>query len=100
MLSLQVHPLILTTIIGKSSYESICFYCLVAKLCLTLAMPWTIVFQAPLSVGFFRQEYWSGLPFPSPGDLPDPRIKFMSPELAGGFSTTELPAKPVRVYER
>ena len=36
------------------------------------AIPWTVVHQAPLSVGFFRQEHWSGLPFPSPGDLPDP----------------------------
>ena len=45
---------------------------LVAKLCLTLATPWTVACQAPLSVGFSRQEYWSGLPFLSPGDLPDP----------------------------
>ena len=50
--------------------------------------------QAPLSVGFPRKEYWSGLPFPSPGDLPDPRIKPMSPALAGGFFTTEPPGKP------
>ena len=45
---------------------------LVAKSCLTLATPWTVAHQAPLSMGFSRQEYWSGLPFPSPGDLPDP----------------------------
>ena len=45
-------------------------------------------------MGFPRQEYWSGLPFPSPGDLPDPRIKPASPALAGRFSTTELPGKP------
>ena len=44
----------------------------IAKLCPTLATPWTVAWQAPLSVGFSRQEYWSGLPFPSPGDLPDP----------------------------
>ena len=43
---------------------------------------------------FFRQEYWSGLPFPSPGDLPDPEIKPMSPALASGFFTTELLRKP------
>ena len=42
-------------------------------------IPWTIVHQAPLSMGFFRQEYWSGLTFLSPGDLPDPGIKPMSP---------------------
>ena len=48
---------------------------LVAKSCLTLATPWTISHQAPLSIGFSRQEYWNGLPFPSPGDLSDPGIK-------------------------
>ena len=44
----------------------------VAQSCPTLANPWTVVCQAPLSMGFSRQEYWSGLPFPSPGDLPNP----------------------------
>ena len=48
---------------------------LVAKLCLTLVTPWTIACQAPLSIGFSRQEYWSELPFPSPEDLPDPGIE-------------------------
>ena len=48
---------------------------LVAKLCPTLATPWTVACQAPLSMGFSRQEYWSGLPFLSPGDLPDPGIE-------------------------
>ena len=43
--------------------------------------PWTVAYQAPLSMGFSRQEYWSGLPFPSPGDLPDPRIEPRSPAL-------------------
>ena len=47
-------------------------------------------------MGFPRQEYWSGLPFPLPGDLPDPGIEPMSPELAGGFFTTELSGKPQR----
>ena len=51
--------------------------------------PWTVTSQAPLSIGFPRQEYWSGLPFPSPGDLPDSGIKPMPPALAGGFFTTE-----------
>ena len=46
--------------------------------------------QAPLSMGFPRQEHWSVLPFPSPGDLPDPGIEAASPALAGGFFTTEL----------
>ena len=52
---------------------------LVAKSCPALATPWTVAGQAPLSMGFPRQEYWSGLPFPSPGDLPDPGIKSISP---------------------
>ena len=53
--------------------------------------PWTIACQAPLSMGFSRQEYWSKLPFPPPGDLPDPGtepMSLMSPALAGGFFTT------------
>ena len=45
------------------------------------ATPWTVAYQAPPSMGFSRQEYWSGLPFPTPGDLPDPGIKPGSPEL-------------------
>ena len=55
------------------------------------ATPWTIAHQVPLSMGFPRQEYWSGLPFPSPGNLPDSGIEpssFMSPTLAGGFFTS------------
>ena len=51
------------------------------KSCPTLATPWTAALQAPLSMGFSRQEYWSGLPFLSPGDLPDPGIKPRSPAL-------------------
>jgi len=53
--------------------------------------PWTVAHQAPLSIGFSRQEYWSGLPCPPPGDLSDPGIKpasLKSPALAGGFFTT------------
>ena len=51
------------------------------------ATPWTVAQQGPPAMGFSRQEYWSGLPFPSPGNLPDPGIKPMSPALAGGFFT-------------
>ena len=54
---------------------------LVAKLCLTLVTPWTVVLQAPLSMGFYRQEYWRGVPLPSPGDFPDPGIEPRSPAL-------------------
>jgi len=50
--------------------------------------------QAPLFLGFPRQEYWSGLPLASPEDLPDPGIKPKSPALAGGFFTTEPPGSP------
>ena len=57
------------------------------------ATPWTIACQDPLSLQFPRQGYWTGLPFPSPGDIPDPGIEPMSPELAGGFFTTEPPGK-------
>ena len=67
--------------------------CLVAKSCLTLATPQTVACQAPLSMGFSPQEYRSALPFPSPGDLPDPGIKPASPTLADRFFTTEPPGK-------
>ena len=62
---------------------------LVTKLCQTLATPWTVALQAPLSMGFSRQEYWSGFPFPSPGDIPDPGIKPGSSALR---ATRELPS--------
>ena len=60
---------------------------------------WTVAYQAPLSIGFSRQEYWSGLPCPAPGDLPDPGIKpvsLTSPALLGRFFTTSVPGKPTR----
>ena len=58
--------------------------------------PWTVTRQAPPSMAFPRQEYWSLLPFPSPGDLPDSGFELMSPALAGGrFFTTEPPKKPI-----
>ena len=60
----------------------------------SLESPWTIARQTPLSMRFSRPEYLNGLAFPSPGNLPDPGIKPMSPALAGGFFTTELPGKP------
>ena len=61
------------------------------QLCPTLATLWMVACQAPLSMGFSRQEYWSGLPCPPPGDLLDPGIGpsfLMFPALAGGFFTT------------
>ena len=68
-----------------------CFSCV--QLFVTL---WTVACQAPLPMGFSRQEYWSGLPFPSPGDIPDTGIKpgsLASPALAVGFFTTVPPGK-------
>ena len=59
-----------------------------------LVTPWTATYQAPLSTGFSRQEYWSGLPLPSPGDLPDPKIEPASPALTGEFFTIEPPGNP------
>ena len=56
--------------------------------------PWTVSFQAPLSIRFPRQEYWSGLSFPSPGDFPNPGTEPMSPVLAGRFFATEPLGKP------
>ena len=63
---------------------------LVIKSYLTLATPWTVACQAPLSMGFSRQEYWSVLPFPSPGDLPDPGFEPRSPALQADSLLTEL----------
>ena len=60
-------------------------------------VPWTVACQAPLSIGFPRQEYWSRLPFPSLRDLPDPEIEplsLISPALADGFFSTESLEKP------
>ena len=82
--------------------------------CLTLCNPiWTVAHQAPLSMGFSRQEYWSGLLWPPPGDHPDPEIEpaspvssasLVSPALAGGFFTTnttwEAPYTSIYVPER
>ena len=73
---------------------------LVAKLCLTLATPWTVACRAPLSMKFSRQEYWSGLPFPSPGDLPDPEIEPRSPALQADSLLTELCGKPLSEFEQ
>ena len=60
----------------------------------TLCDPWTVFYKGPLSVEFSRQEYWSGLPFPSLGDLPDPGIKLVSPAL----QADSLPAEPPRKH--
>ena len=84
------------SVVGQSIVCLCC--CLVTKLSLTLVNAWTIAHQAPLSMGFPRQECWIGLPFPSPENLSHSGIETTSPALqvasctAGGFFTTELPS--------
>ena len=64
------------------------------------ATPWTVAQQAPPSMEFSRQEYWSGLPFPSPGDLPDPGIKPWSPALQADALPSEPPGKPSITWKK
>ena len=61
------------------------------------ATPWTVAYQAPPSMGFSRQECWSGLPFPSPGDLPNPGIEPGSPAVQADALPSEPPGKPMDV---
>ena len=68
---------------------------LAAQSCLTLT-PWTVACQAPLSRGFSRQEYWSGLPFPSPGHHPNPEIEPESPAWRANSLLPESPGKPIK----
>ena len=68
-----------------------------AQSCRLFVIPWTVARQDPLTMGFLRQEYWSGLPFPPPGNLPNPGTEStspVSPALADGFFTTVPPGKP------
>ena len=67
--------------------------CLVAKLCPSLLTPWTVAHQAPLSMGFPKQEYWNGLPFPSTGDLLDPGTEPESSALQADSLPAELSGK-------
>ena len=69
----------------------------VAQSCPILTTPWTVACQAPLSMGFSKQEYGIGLPFPSPGNLPNPEIKPGSPALQADSLQTELPGKYFRL---
>ena len=69
--------------------------CLVTQSHLTLSTPWTVDSQAPLSMEFSRQEYWNGLPFPPPGNLPNPGIEPRSLALEEGSLLPEPPEKPV-----
>ena len=70
---------------------------LVTNSSLSLETPWAVAIQAPLSMGLSRQECWSGLPFPSPGDLPDPGIEPGSPTLQADSLLTELPGDNLNI---
>ena len=67
--------------------------CMVLSCVRFFASPWTVACQSPLSMEFSRREYWSGLPFLPPGDLPDPGIEPLSPALAGRFFAIVPPGK-------
>ena len=86
-------PVTVQWVMGNMS-ESVLVVVVVAQ---SLPTPWARSRQAPLSMGVLRQEYWSGLPFLSPGDLPRPGIELESSALAGGSFTMEPPGKPISV---
>ena len=81
-------------LLNLNKYELSWWCYLVAKSYPTLLQPMKCILPGSSVHGIFRQEYWSGLPFPSPGDLPDRGIGPVSPALAGGFFTTKPPEKP------
>ena len=87
-------PLIASCLSAHLILMKVLCCCLVAKSCPTLLQPHAVAYQGPLSMGFSRQEYWSGLPFPSPGNLPDPGMESELPTLAYRFFTPESPGKP------
>ena len=95
MRSFRGTQLLVTT---RGSTEMSIKYCVcILSLVQLFATPWTVAHKAPLSMGFPRQEYWSGLSFPPLGDLPNPGIEPtspVSPALAGGFFTIKPPGKP------
>ena len=86
--SMSVHVLIFHSFYGWI----MCVW--VTQSCPTLVIPWTVTCQSPLSMGFSRQEYWSGLSFSPPGDFPNPRIEPRSPTLQVDSLPTEPPGKP------
>ena len=91
----------------STEYSSLCYaVCVCVCVCVSRSVvfetPWAVAHQASLSMGFSRQEYWSGLSCLPPGNLPDPGVEptfLMSPALAGRFFTTELPGRPL-LYAR
>ena len=78
-----------------SNSQNPCCCCSVLSHVQLFATPRTVARKAPLSMAFSWQEYWRGLPFPSPRDIPDPEVNPLSPALQADFSTTELPGTPM-----
>ena len=84
------------TQVAEQTFQSFQVVCMCpCELSCVFATPWTIAHHAPLSMEFSRQDYWSGLPFPSPGDLPNPGIEPRSPALQADALTSEPPGKPI-----
>ena len=93
-ISKLIHPFYENTLICLEKQELISILNILVKSLSRVrlfATPWTVAYQAPPSMGFSRQEYWSGLPFPSPGDLPDPGIEPGSPALQADALTSQPP---------
>ena len=78
-------------------YRECVSVCQVASVVYDSVTPWAVVHQAPLCMGLSRQEYWSGLPSPPPGDLPNPGIKPRSPALQADSLPSEPPGKPIHL---
>ena len=100
MLSFKPAFLLSSFTLTKRLFSPLCFLPVKVKMkslsrVLLFATPWTVAYQASLSMGFSRQECWSGLPFPSPGDLPKPGIKPGSPALQADALPSESPRKPL-----
>ena len=82
-------------VLGQGPISPSSLHAQLLQSCRLFATLWTVVCQAPLFMGFPRQEYWSGVPFPPPGDLPDPAIKPASP-VSPAFQEDSLPTEPPR----
>ena len=81
------------------TYVYVCVHAKLLSRVQLFVTPWTVTHQAPLSKGFSRQEYWSGLPCPSPGDLPNPGVKPVSLALQVDSSPPEPPGKPLFLWK-
>ena len=91
---LELYNLVISTYILYYPHHCCCLLLSCVRL---FATPWAVAHQAPLSMGFSSQEYWSGLSCPFPGHLPNPGIKLTSPALAGRFLTTEPPGGTIHI---